>query len=181
MYKWLVIGLFAFVIQASALELDAKRSSTESVTISVQEAQSSSLKECLDHGLTVRLRLEYKLCVKDKSLFPKCTAGEVILRDLMNDPVAGGVKGSVDKLGDTGEPMTWRADTVAEGWEALTRDFEILTTRKDKNFTRVRAQIYCVGEASATLSQISSIISLGFFTLGQESTGWINFNLASAQ
>jgi hypothetical protein len=181
MYKLLLSCLFLLSFNVHALELDAKRSSAESITVTVTGIDYEAMKECLDHGLTVRLRLEYKYCKNDKSIFPKCSAELVILRDFMSDPVAGGFKGSIDKLGDTGEPILWRTDTAAEGWESLTRDFEILTDRKNKNFVRIRAQSYCVGEASATLSELSTIFSLGIFRLGQESTGWVHFDITTAE
>lgn len=129
--------------------------------------------ECLNNGLTVAYRYEFKFCRKRSWWLDACSEEIREVRTLQYEPISESYFVSLDRLGDA-EPEQQSMSLSKE--EAL-KDLYVteLSTLPRSTYVQSRVRYTCKGDQNRVLDRISNIVSLGLVSLGAYQSDWIDF------
>jgi hypothetical protein len=179
--NFFLVALLTFPGLVLALDINVRHKGATSLAVSMEQFPNATMTECLEHGLRVRVRLKFLECKRSFLLFSGCNEEVELTREAAFDPVAADYRISEDVQRDTREPRLRRVPDAAGVWSTLSRPWVLRQRFSGAQFVKVRVESECIGEASATLSQMASFFSFGIVDLGQEVTQWVTFSLDSTE
>ena len=151
------------------------------------ERQDTHVAECIQSGLEVRYRIEYKVCRRRQSWLDNCSSKSLVSRSVKYDPVSENYSIKTDSLADS-LPATTVMETDADAAMARISEFNLdaqgdfqlpyLQSKAPENtYISVRSRGYCQREEQSLLTQIPYYLTLGIFRFSGFDTGWVDYNL----
>ncbi len=153
----------------------------------VAEGKEELINQCIEGGLEVRYRYEFRICRRRFLWADACAEDVVHTRSLQFDPISESYRVSVDKLGDHLAPKVITHPTLEEALGDVTTLYSPSLNElgfSDKKYPQsrspylgVRVVADCKGDYNETFSRISSFLTLGMVDIGTYDSGWVDFSL----
>lgn len=152
------------------------------------EGKERLINQCIESGLEVRYRYEFRVCKRRFFWADSCEDDVVRVRSLQFDPISESYRVFFDIIGDR-EPAKIVTHTSLD--EAL-QDVTTLVSPSlaelgfnEKKYPPARAPYLgvrvitdCKGDYSETFARISSVLTLGLVDVGTFDSGWVDFSLS---
>lgn len=150
------------------------------------ERDQNAEKYCLDNGLIVSYRYEFKLCRKRSWWLDSCTEPRIEVHNLKFEPISESYTVETDKLGDADRAQESLSLSAEEAFDEVIHteiepsSFALPRSQSTRpQYLQARVRYTCKGDRSAVIDRISNVISLGLVGLGTAESGWIDFNLGT--
>ncbi len=149
------------------------------------EEQDKHILQCIQTGLEVRTRMEFKLCRRRSGWFDRCGDNQLLTRSVHYDPVTENYRIVTDLLNDSAPPATL-LETDVDKAQKLMQDFTIpAETVLDPEMVQpgktiyigVRIRGYCERDEKSLFVQIPYYLTFGMFRFAGFDTGWVDYEL----
>jgi hypothetical protein len=151
------------------------------------EQKDEQVAECIQSGLEVRYRLEYRVCRRRQSWLDNCSDQQLISRSVQYDPVSESYSIKTDSLADS-SPAATVMETDADLAMAKIMQFSINAQvdslapylgalNSENHYISIRLRGYCQREEQSLLTQIPYYLTLGIFRFTGFDSGWVDYNL----
>ena len=151
------------------------------------EGKEALISQCIESGLAVRYRYEFRVCRRRLLWADTCGDEVVHTRTLQYDPISESYRVSIDKLGDHLAPRVVTHPALDEALQNVTVLYspslselgysERRYPQKRAPYLGVRVVTDCKGDYNETFARISSFLTLGILDIGTYDSGWVDFSL----
>lgn len=159
--------------------------SHEAVNITVQEKEGI-LDRCLDAGVEVRYRYEFRYCIRGTVWFGECENVWVEIKTIKFDPIKETYLVESDRLGDDDSPykgsFSSRSDAMSKMSNVPNFSMEKLARgefkhTEDRGYVEIRVTSDCKGSVGNTMLDISYYLTFGLVKISRFDSGWVPFYL----
>lgn len=140
--------------------------------------------QCVNGGLEFEQRFLMELCRKRSMWFDACSPIRKHIQKMSRDLLTREYRVVIDSLGDEEAPASESFQSFPLALERATSVLDLpveflqsksVPTLSKRTYLSVRAFSRCNGAHSETLRQVSTVLTLGLFSLEGSDTGWIDF------
>ena len=143
--------------------------------------------QCVQSGLEVKHRLEFRVCRKRGTWLDHCDSTEVMARSIKYDPVSESYSIITDIINDNVAPATVLVTDVEEAQRVM-QEFAIPSeflkpegeAAAGKNhYVTFRIRGFCQQDEKSIFTQIPYYLTFGIFRFAGFDTGWVDYELTN--